>query len=37
MHIFFLGYPGSMGGANTECWHTAKVWRRPASGRPAST
>jgi hypothetical protein len=28
MHIFFLGYPGSMGGANTECWHTAKVWRQ---------
>jgi hypothetical protein len=27
MHIFFLGYPGAMGGANTECWHTAKVWR----------
>ncbi len=28
MHIFFLGYPGFMGGANTECWHTAKVWRQ---------
>jgi hypothetical protein len=28
MHIFFLGYPGPMGGANTECWHTANVWRR---------
>jgi len=28
MHIFFLGYPGPMGGANTECWHTAKVWRQ---------
>jgi glycosyltransferase involved in cell wall biosynthesis len=28
MHIFFLGYPGAMGGANTECWHTAKVWRQ---------
>jgi hypothetical protein len=27
MHVFFLGYPGAMGGANTECWHTAKVWR----------
>ncbi len=27
MHIFFLGYPGNMGGANTECWHTAKLWR----------
>ena len=28
MHIYFLGYPGGMGGANTECWHTAKVWRQ---------
>src|SRR5208282_1974793 len=28
MKIFFLGYPGQMGGANTECWHTAKVWRQ---------
>jgi hypothetical protein len=28
MHVFFLGYPGPMGGANTECWHTAKVWRQ---------
>jgi hypothetical protein len=28
MHVFFLGYPGAMGGANTECWHTAKLWRR---------
>ncbi|MGO9114403.1 MAG: glycosyltransferase [Thermoguttaceae bacterium] len=28
MHIFFLGYPGAMGGANTECWHTAKIWRQ---------
>ena len=28
MHIFFLGYPGAMGGANTECLHTAAVWRR---------
>jgi hypothetical protein len=27
MHIFFLGYPGTMGGANTECWHTARLWR----------
>jgi len=27
MHIFFLGYPGNMGGANTECWHTARLWR----------
>ena len=28
MHIFFLGYPGAMGGANTECFHTAKIWRQ---------
>lgn len=28
MHVFFMGYPGAMGGANTECWHTAKVWRK---------
>ncbi len=27
MKIFVLGYPGSMGGANTECWHTVKLWR----------
>ncbi len=27
MHVFFLGYPGTMGGANTEAWHTTKVWR----------
>jgi hypothetical protein len=25
--IFVLGYPGNMGGANTECWHTVKLWR----------
>lgn len=25
--IFQLGYPGSMGGANTECWHTVRLWR----------
>jgi hypothetical protein len=28
MKTFFLGYPGAMGGANTESWHTAKVWRQ---------
>ena len=27
MRIFLLGYPGEMGGANTECWHTVKLWR----------
>jgi glycosyltransferase involved in cell wall biosynthesis len=28
MHIFQLGYPGNLGGANTECWHTVKLWRK---------
>jgi glycosyltransferase involved in cell wall biosynthesis len=28
MHIFVLGYPGDVGGANTELWHTIKLWRR---------
>jgi hypothetical protein len=27
MKVFFLGYPGNMGGANTECWHTVKLLR----------
>jgi hypothetical protein len=27
MHVFFLGYPGAMGGANTEAYHTTKLWR----------
>lgn len=27
MTIYVLGYPGAMGGANTECWHTVKLWR----------
>ena len=27
MKIFVVGYPGEMGGANTECWHTVKLWR----------
>ncbi len=26
--IFVCGYPGSVGGANTELWHTVKLWRR---------
>ena len=26
-HIFVIGYPGSIGGADTECWHLAKLWR----------
>ena len=26
--VFVIGYPGDMGGANTECWHTVKLWRK---------
>lgn len=26
--IFLLGYPGDIGGANTECWHAIKLWKR---------
>jgi len=26
--IFVLGYPGHLGGACTELWHTVKLWRR---------
>lgn len=25
--IFVIGYPHAVGGANTECWHTIKLWR----------
>ena len=28
MKVFLIGYPGDMGGANTEAWHTIKLWRR---------
>lgn len=28
MRIFVHGFPGLFGGACTECWHTAKLWRR---------
>lgn len=28
MKVFLIGYPGEMGGANTEAWHTIKLWRR---------
>ncbi|CAN5457809.1 hypothetical protein BH11PLA2_BH11PLA2_28970 [soil metagenome] len=28
MRVFLIGYPGEMGGANTESWHTIKLWRR---------
>ncbi len=27
-HVFVCGYPGELGGANTELWHTVKLWRR---------
>jgi len=26
--VFVAGYPGDLGGANTECWHTLRLWRR---------
>ncbi|NLX97376.1 MAG: glycosyltransferase [Rhodopirellula sp.] len=26
--IFVAGLPGDLGGANTECWHTIRLWRR---------
>jgi glycosyltransferase involved in cell wall biosynthesis len=26
--LFVAGYPGDVGGANTECWHTLKLWRQ---------
>ncbi len=26
--VFVIGYPGDVGGANTECWHTVRLWRR---------
>lgn len=28
MRVFVLGYPGDVGGANTEAWHTIKLWRQ---------
>jgi hypothetical protein len=27
-HVFVCGYPGDVGGANTELWHTVKLWRQ---------
>jgi hypothetical protein len=27
-HVFVCGYPSEVGGANTELWHTVKLWRR---------
>ncbi len=26
--VFVCGYPGEVGGANTELWHTIRLWRR---------
>ncbi|MGA2035937.1 MAG: glycosyltransferase family 4 protein [Thermoguttaceae bacterium] len=26
--VFVIGYPAEVGGANTELWHTVKLWRR---------
>ena len=28
MRLYFIGYPGEMGGANTEAWHTIRLWRQ---------
>lgn len=28
MKLFLMGYPGDLGGACTEAWHTVKLWRR---------
>jgi glycosyltransferase involved in cell wall biosynthesis len=28
MHLFVIGCPSDIGGANTELWHTVKLWRR---------
>ena len=30
--IFVIGYPAQVGGANTELWHTVKLWRRLGLG-----
>lgn len=30
--MHFLGYPGDVGGANTECWHLVRLWRRGGIG-----
>ena len=27
-HVFVCGYPSDVGGANTELWHTVKLWRQ---------
>jgi hypothetical protein len=28
MTVFIIGYPSEFGGADTELWHTVKIWRR---------
>ena len=28
MRVFLIGYPGELGGANTEAWHTVQLWKR---------
>lgn len=28
MRVFLIGYPGALGGANTEAWHTLRLWCR---------
>jgi glycosyltransferase involved in cell wall biosynthesis len=28
MHFFVCGYPSDIGGANTELWHSVKLWRQ---------
>jgi glycosyltransferase involved in cell wall biosynthesis len=30
MHVFVVGYPSSMGGADSELWHVLKLWRQHA-------
>jgi len=30
--LLVVGYPGDVGGANTECWHTVRLWRQFAVG-----
>jgi glycosyltransferase involved in cell wall biosynthesis len=27
MRVFLFGYPGALGGANTEAWHTIRLWK----------
>lgn len=31
-NVFVLGYPSEIGGANTELWHTVKLWRQIGIG-----